>query len=29
MIEAYEGVLTYKRAAEKEILNEQRFSEHE
>lgn len=29
IIEAYEGVLTYERATEKEILNKQRFTEYE
>lgn len=29
MIDAYESVLTYKRAAEKDLLNAQRFVEHE
>ena len=29
IIEAYEGVLTYERAVEKEILNKQRFTEYE
>ena len=29
IIDAYEGVLTYERATEKEILNKQRFTEYE
>ena len=29
MIDAYEGILTNKRAAEKDLLNAQRFLEHE
>ena len=29
MIDAYESVFTYKRAAEKDLLNAQRFVEHE